>query len=138
MGVMKLKVYGVARRRPLTAVVPASIRTSYFVASGSRLAGVKIKTVVPDHRKVPATVGVMWKKDGRRPGGTVAIATIGSEKTTRTSFASSMDATSLTGPALTTRNGGGAGWAAVDNNHARRRREGFWKARNRLVMSRPG
>ena len=57
VGVMKLNVYGAASLRPLTAVVPASIVTSYFVASGSRFAGVRIRMVVPDHRYVPATAG---------------------------------------------------------------------------------
>jgi hypothetical protein len=47
--------------RPLTAVAPAAIVTSYFVASGSRFDGVKIRMVVPDHLYVPATAGVMVK-----------------------------------------------------------------------------
>ena len=65
--------------------------------------------VVPDHRKVPATAGVMCKKAGFSRGGTCASATIGSEKTTRISFASSPARTSPVGPALTTRSAGRGG-----------------------------
>jgi hypothetical protein len=82
---VKLNAYGDASFRPLTAVVPASIRTSYFVASGRRRAGVKMRMVVPDQRYVPATAGVIWKNAGFRRGGTCDIPTIGSENTTRTS-----------------------------------------------------
>src|SRR4051794_16997218 len=102
---MKLNEYGVASRRPLIAAVPASMVTSYFVASGSRLAGVKIRIVVPDHLKVPAAAGVMWKNAGFSFGGTVANETIGSENTTRISLPSSPAWISPVGPALTMRSG---------------------------------
>src|SRR5207237_2945317 len=90
--------------------------TSYFVATGSRFAGVKIRIVVPDQRNVPATAGAMLKNAGLVRGGRRPSATIGSEKTTRTSFASSTEATSPDGPALTTRNPsrGATGWAAAE------------------------
>ena len=74
--------------RPLTAVALAAIVTSYFVAAGNFFAGVKIRIVVPDQRYVPATAGVIVMKDGLTLGGTAPMASIGSEKTTRTSFAS--------------------------------------------------
>ena len=68
---MKLKVYGLSSRRPLSAVVEASIRTSYFVASGSLRAGVKIRIVVPDQRNVPCDrrrdVEEGWSKLRRHP-----------------------------------------------------------------------
>ena len=49
----------VRRREPASADGRGrvSIVTSYFVASGSRFAGVKIRTVVPDQRNVPFTAG---------------------------------------------------------------------------------
>src|SRR6186997_2892038 len=112
VGVTKLNAWVAASRRPLTAAVPASMVTSNFVASGNGLAGVKIRMVAPDQRKLPGTAGVMWKKAGRSLAGTVASATIGSEKTTRTSLASAADAISPDGPLRTTRNGArGAGGA---------------------------
>ena len=57
VGVVNVKEYGRSSRRPLSAAAEASILTSYFVASGSLRAGVKIRIVVPDHRKVPSTAG---------------------------------------------------------------------------------
>ena len=102
--------------RPLTAAADASIVTSYFVASGSRRDGVKIRIVVPDHRKVPATAGAILKNGGRSRAGTRPSATIGSENTTRISLACSTAVTSPVGPALTMRSGvrGGAGACASD------------------------
>src|SRR5262245_13113663 len=93
------------------AVAAAAIVTLYLVASGSGFAGVKIRVVVPDQRNVPATAGLMVKNDGRRSSGTRPSTTIGSEKTTRTSFACPADATSPVGPALTTRRAGGGACA---------------------------
>ena len=58
LGVVNVKVYAVASFRPLIAAVPASMFTVYLVANGSRLAGVKMRIVVPDHRNVPAAFGV--------------------------------------------------------------------------------
>src|SRR5215472_14998918 len=101
-GVVNVKLYAADSFRPLRAAVPASMVTAYFVANGSRLAGVKIRIVVPDQRNDPFTLGVMWKNGGRRFSCSRPSATIGSEKTTRISFACSIVLTSPVGPALTT------------------------------------
>src|ERR1051325_6427413 len=74
--------------------------TSNFVANGSE-AGVKMSVVVPDQRNVPFTAGAMWNHGTARSFGILPTTTIGSLKTTRTSFASARVATSPTGPALT-------------------------------------
>jgi hypothetical protein len=83
---------------------------------------VKISTVAPDHRNVPATAGVMLKNAGLSRTGTCPRAAIGSEKTTRISFASSIDATSPAGPALTTRRGARGCATATIGMRKRRRR----------------
>ena len=107
VGVVKLKVCGCSRRRPLTATALASIVTSYRVANGSGFfgSGVKIRIVVPDQRNVPGTEGAIRKNGARTGDGILPSVTIGSEKTTRTSLASARDATSPDGPALTTVSG---------------------------------
>jgi hypothetical protein len=85
---VKLKRYGAASLRPLTAVAPASTVTSNFVACGSGFdrSGVKIRTVVPDQRYSPAIAGRI-RTNGTRTGcGILPSSTIGSEKTIRISF----------------------------------------------------
>ena len=64
-----------------------------------------MRIVVPDQRNVPATAGEMCKNAGTSFGGTRPSGVIDSEKTTRISLASSTDATSPDGPALTIRRG---------------------------------
>jgi hypothetical protein len=85
-----------------------SMVTSYVVAKGSGClgSGVKIRIVVPDHRKVPGAAGVIRKNGARTIAGIRPSATIGSEKTTRTSLASARLATSPVGPAETTDSAG--------------------------------
>ncbi len=58
---VKLKVYGFASVRPLTAAAVASTVTSYRVAYGSGVfaSGVKMRIVVPDQRNAPGMAGVM-------------------------------------------------------------------------------
>ena len=84
-----------------------------------------MRIVVPDHRNVPATAGVMLKNAGATSAGTWPSATIGSEKTTRISLASPADATSPDGPALTTRSAarGGVCAPAVGVHGERKRTE---------------
>src|SRR5918994_1703026 len=100
-------MYGCAGLRPLIAVADASIVTSYFVAFGRRasLAGVKIRIVVPDQRKVPGTAGAILKNGAVTGCGIRPSTTIGSENVTRISFASVSASNSPVGPALTTVNG---------------------------------
>ena len=63
--------------------------------------GVKIRMVVPDHRKVPAIAGAIRTYGGLTTAGMRPSVTIGSEKTMRISFASARLAISPSGPALT-------------------------------------
>src|SRR5919198_764915 len=134
VGVVKVRVYGWARRRPLSAVALVSIVTSYFVASGSRFAGVKIRMVVPDQRNVPFTAGLILKNAGRSRSGMRPSATIGSEKTMRISFASSIEAISPVGPALTMRSGEGDGAGGCARaTEAETRNRTAAKARRRVI-----
>ena len=71
----------------LTAAVPASMVTSYFVANSSCRAGVRIRMFVPDHRNVPVMLGVTWKNGGRAAPACVN-GTMGSENVTRISVPS--------------------------------------------------
>src|SRR5215212_10564012 len=76
--------------------------TSNLVAKGSGFfaSGVKMSVVVPDQRNAPGTAGEMWNHGGLTSLGILPTTTIGSEKTTRISFASARVATSPMGPAL--------------------------------------
>src|SRR5204863_3553869 len=65
-------------------------------------AGAKMRMDVPDQRYVPATAGEIVKNAGL-PRAAWPSATIGSEKATRTSDASSAEAISPLGPVLTIR-----------------------------------
>ena len=87
---MNEKVYGLPRVWPRPTSPSASIVTSYFVANGSGVfgSGVKISVVVPDQRNVPFIAGAMWNHGATRSFGILPTTTIGSEKTTRISFAS--------------------------------------------------
>jgi uncharacterized protein (DUF433 family) len=75
----------------------------YWVAYGSGWAGVKMRVVVPDQRKVPLTAGLIRKNGAVTGCGILPRTTIGSEKTAWISLASASVAVSPTGPALTMR-----------------------------------
>src|SRR6185436_4579895 len=103
VGVVNVNSTGSSRVLPATERAFSSIVTVYCVAYGSCLSGVKMSVVVPDHRNMPFTLGEMWNHGAVTGLGIRPRTTIGSEKSTRTSLASSRDATSPDGPALTTR-----------------------------------
>src|SRR5262245_45831867 len=85
VGVVNRNDCGRASVRPLTAVAVASTVTSYDVAygSGRRESGVKIRIVVPDHRKLPGIAGAMRTNGAVTGSGIRPSVTMGSEKTIR-------------------------------------------------------
>src|SRR5688500_856201 len=92
-----------------------------------------MRIVLPDHRKVPATAGVIFTNGAATLSGILPSATIGSENTIRISLPSSRVFSSPVGPVLTTVKA--AFWAAAIEQRQRKHRTTEKKARLMGVIS---